>query len=139
MIFTPCSFSELELRGGSGPHEGNIYVNGQPVCDDGDGESYHFSKENAIVVCRFEQSSKSIYMGTCRMLGFHSGKPTSDSHFGKVTEDFGMDELRCTGSEASILDCAHEKVHDCGEDEGAGVICCECQLYSIHISAKHWL
>ena len=56
MIFTPCSFSELELRGGSGPHEGNIYVNGQPVCDDGDGESYHFSKENAIVVCRFGQS-----------------------------------------------------------------------------------
>ena len=56
VVFTPCSFSELELRGGSGPHEGNIYVNGQPVCDDGDGESYHFSKENAIVVCRFGQS-----------------------------------------------------------------------------------
>ena len=77
----------------------------------------------------------SIYMGMYRMLGYHSGKPTSDSHFGKVTEDFGMDEVSCTGSEASILDCAYEKVHDCGEDEGAGVICCECQLHpSIFLS-----
>ena len=56
MIFTPCSFSVLELRGGSGPHEGNIYVNGRPVCDDGGDGSYYFSKENAIVVCRFGQS-----------------------------------------------------------------------------------
>ena len=33
--------------GGSGPHEGNIFVGGKPVCDD-----YH-GVQNALVVCRF--------------------------------------------------------------------------------------
>ena len=37
----------VELVGGSGPHEGNILVGGQPVCDD-----YH-DDQNALVVCRF--------------------------------------------------------------------------------------
>ena len=33
--------------GGSGPHEGNIFVGGLPVCDD-----FH-DHNNAVVVCRF--------------------------------------------------------------------------------------
>ena len=36
----------MKLLGGSGPHEGNIFVNGLPVCDD-----LH-SKENALVYSR---------------------------------------------------------------------------------------
>ena len=39
-------FSEVKLVGGSGPHEGNIFVGGLPVCDD-----YH-DAANARVVCR---------------------------------------------------------------------------------------
>ena len=39
--------SEVKLVGGSGPHEGNIFVGGLPVCDD-----YH-DAQNALVVCRF--------------------------------------------------------------------------------------
>ena len=42
-------FPEVKLVGGSGPHEGNIFVGGEPVCDD-----YHGSS-NALVVCRFRQ------------------------------------------------------------------------------------
>ena len=37
---------EVKLVGGSGPHEGNIFVGGLPVCDD------KHDKENAVVVCR---------------------------------------------------------------------------------------
>ena len=38
--------SEVKLVGGSGPHAGNIFVGGLPVCD-----SYHYGN-NARVVCR---------------------------------------------------------------------------------------
>ena len=37
--------------GGSGPHEGNIFVGGLPVCDD------HHDAQNALVVCRFAKNS----------------------------------------------------------------------------------
>ena len=41
----------VELRGGSGPHEGNIWVDGEPVCDDTFTESSH-GEVNAQVICR---------------------------------------------------------------------------------------
>ena len=37
----------MKLVGGSGPHEGNIFVGGKPVCDD------DHDVENALVVCRY--------------------------------------------------------------------------------------
>ena len=40
----------VALVGGSRPQEGNIMVNGQPVCDDGS-EAYRAA--TARVVCRF--------------------------------------------------------------------------------------
>ena len=53
-LFLPpltLSHAGFELLGGSGPHEGNLFVNRKPVCDD------HFTEEahgpmNAYVVCR---------------------------------------------------------------------------------------
>ena len=39
--------SDVTLVGGSGPHEGNIFVGEEPVCDDG------HNAESALVVCRF--------------------------------------------------------------------------------------
>ena len=49
MTFTT---SEVKLVGGSGPHEGNIFVGGLPVCDD-----YH-DAQNALVVCRFAKNRR---------------------------------------------------------------------------------
>ena len=47
----------VELRGGSGPHEGNIWVDGKPVCDDfftsSSGRDYGHG--NALIVCRFSR------------------------------------------------------------------------------------
>ena len=37
---------EVKLVGGSGPHEGHIFVGGLPVCDD------DHNAKNALVVCR---------------------------------------------------------------------------------------
>ena len=41
----------VELRGGAGPHEGNIWVDGKPVCDD-TFDYDTFGRVNARVVCR---------------------------------------------------------------------------------------
>ena len=41
----------MELRGGSGSHEGNIFLDGRPVCDDGFSGDEN-GNENALVVCR---------------------------------------------------------------------------------------
>jgi hypothetical protein len=98
-----AALAEVKLVGGSGRHEGNILVGGLPVCDD------EHNALNAKVVCR--------------MLGYPYGRATVKSHFGRVSSTFKMDDVRCTGNEASLLDCRHNTVDDCGPDEGAGVIC----------------
>ena len=46
--------SSVELRGGSGAHEGNIWVDGKPVCDDTFGKSTH-GDVNAQVICRWAE------------------------------------------------------------------------------------
>ena len=42
--------------------------------------------------------------------------------YGTVPDDFGMDEVACTGNEESIRDCPSQ-AHDCDVHEGAGVVC----------------
>jgi hypothetical protein len=96
-------FCLVTLVGGSSVTEGNVYINGLPVCDD------FWSQNDAIVICR--------------MLGFVGGTPTVQSHFGTVRTNFGMDNVLCDGTETDILDCPHDTSHNCGQDEGAGVTC----------------
>ena len=86
------------------PNEGNIYVKGRPVCDDS------WDIKDAIVACK--------------SLGFKTAvNHTKKSVFGKVPDNFIMDEVICDGTESSLLDCEHSETHDCSENEGAGVIC----------------
>ena len=112
--------------GGSGSHEGNIFIGGLPVCDD-----LH-DHNNALVVCRFQGVQNigttailQLYdmKNVCRMLGYSYAQHTTGSHFGSVPSTFSMDDVECTGNEASFLDCPHTTVHNCGSHEGAGVIC----------------
>ena len=42
----------LELRGGSGPHEGNVFINGFPVCEDDEFNVNQWRRAEANVVCR---------------------------------------------------------------------------------------
>merc|ERR1711972_271000 len=76
----------LKLIGGSGPHEGNIFWDGKPVCDDTFTDNSH-GNQNAKVVCR--------------MLGYSGGVFTRESHFGRVSDDFSMDDVRCSGTETN--------------------------------------
>ena len=60
----------IELRGfnssadGIPASEGNVYIDGKPICDDG------WDKNAAIVACR--------------MLGYSDGEPTQQSAYGEV-------------------------------------------------------
>merc|ERR1719507_2057628 len=102
--------STVALVGGSRPQEGNIMVNGQPVCDDGS-EAYRAATARVV----------------CRELGYDgASQHTTHSYFGQVSNEFGMDEVQCTGNEASIFDCPHQTTDDCGRSEGLGVICSTC-------------
>ena len=58
-----------------------------------------------------------------RELGYYGGQYTTKSHFGKVSDDFMMDEVQCKGNEEKLLDCPHKTEDDCGGKEGLGVIC----------------
>ena len=58
------------------------------------------------------------------MLGYGNGTFTRESQFGIVPDgNFGMDDVKCVGTETSILDCPHLTVDNCGPGEAAGAIC----------------
>jgi len=95
--------TQVTLQRGSRPGEGNVFINGQPVCDDA------WDDTDAGVVCR--------------QLGYSSGSSTTQSTYGSVPTNFIMDDVNCDGSETNILDCSHRAEHDCRGSEGAGVIC----------------
>jgi len=99
-----CDVNIVSLIGGNSVLEGNVFVDGKPVCDD------YWGRNDAKVVCR--------------ELGF-SGVVTykKRSYFGRVPDDFVMDNVHCTGNEARLHDCRHRDVHNCRGHEGAGVIC----------------
>ena len=93
-------FVQVRLMGG---HEGNVFINNQPVCDD------FWDEADASVVCK--------------MLGYSGGVPKTGSYFGMVSTNYAMDDVLCTGMENSLLDCPHTTTHNCETNEGAGVIC----------------
>merc|ERR1719233_548648 len=91
---------------GDNCRKGNVYVDDKPVCDD------DWDDQDAQVVCR--------------ELGFKSGGyATKESYFGSVQLETqaGWDQVRCSGRESSLIDCRHESYDDCGNSEGAGVVC----------------
>ena len=51
--------------------------------------------------------------------------PFSSSFFGNGTGSILLDELQCSGSEPSLLECGHNIIgeHDCSHAEDAGVRC----------------
>ncbi|XP_038069843.1 deleted in malignant brain tumors 1 protein-like [Patiria miniata] len=99
----------IRLVGGSSETQGRVevYVNGiwGTVCDDG------WDLDDARVVCR--------------QLGYGEAvRAVGSAHFGRGSGDIFFDDLACTGSETSLLDCTKSTVNiNCGHGEDAGVIC----------------
>ncbi|XP_071828209.1 neurotrypsin-like isoform X2 [Apostichopus japonicus] len=102
-------FDEGQLRlvdGNATAGRVEIFLNGEwgTVCDD------LWDISDAEVVC--------LQLGFDRALGAHS-----DAFFSAGTGLIHLDEVQCSGSESSLLDCAYETFHNCGHNEDAGVSC----------------
>ena len=99
----------ITLVGGSTRNEGNVLVDGKPICDD------NWDTKDAKVVCR--------------MLGYTGGDAIIESAFGAVAADFAMDDVQCNGNEHTLSDCPHITTSNCAVDEAAGVQCVSSGLY----------
>ena len=83
---------------------GNVYIDGKPVCDD------KWDILDAQIVCN--------------QLGLGAAvAATKNSFFGLAEDEYGLDNVECTGIEASIFDCPYSTIHNCQKNEAAGVIC----------------
>ena len=62
----------------------------------------------------------------CRMLGFKSASSyTRRASFGEGFGIIWLDNVRCKGTESSLLECSHNGIlkHNCQHSEDAGVAC----------------
>ena len=62
----------------------------------------------------------------CRQLGFgHALTANCCAAFGQGSGSILLDDLACTGSESSLINCPHSGLgsHYCGHGEDAGVVC----------------
>ena len=59
------------------------------------------------------------------ILTFPDALAFGSAHFGAGSGDIFLDNVRCTGSESSLLDCSHDTSVTCvsGHSEDAGVRC----------------
>merc|ERR1712121_939 len=108
----------VRLVGGPGDHAGFVQVNidGEwgSVCDD------WFETVDAEVVCR--------------QLGMTGGSVADFDvfHLDETPSQIFLDNVECTGSESSILDCPANAIGDnnCGHSEDVGIVCDEVETPS---------
>ena len=98
--------NQTNLQGGTGPNEGNIYVDGIPICPGG------FGWDEADVVCK--------ELGYNHTLSFFT-----NSHFGQIPDWFlnSWTNFGCRGTETALGNCSHAEDGECGKDSGVGVVC----------------
>ena len=110
VLLLPTAPGEVQLVGGSGPHEGRVEVlhNGRwgTVCDE------RWDLQDATVVCR--QLGYGTAVGALRRAAY-----------GRGSGPIWYDDVHCSGSEANLAKCAHRGlgVHNCVHLSDAGVIC----------------
>ncbi len=131
----------VRLVDGTSVSEGRVevYSNGAwgTVCDDS------WNQNDATVVCRqlgyrggmyvFKSNTVSSLSKQCTVIVwlklkyyiFAALSFTGSASFGQGTGNIVLDDVACTGTEASLFDCPNSglNIHNCGHSEDAGVVC----------------
>ncbi|XP_071773588.2 pancreatic secretory granule membrane major glycoprotein GP2-like [Centroberyx gerrardi] len=97
-------------------------VNGNSPCS-GRVELFHNSQWGTVCDDLWDLNDARV---VCRQLQCGSAQSaTGSTNFGQGSGPIWMDDVACTGSEASLTDCGHRGfgTHDCSHVEDAGVIC----------------
>ena len=47
----------------------------------------------------------------------------TEAYFGEGTDPILLDDVKCAGTESSLLNCNYNSKDDCAHDEAAGVTC----------------
>ncbi|XP_055004201.1 scavenger receptor cysteine-rich domain-containing group B protein [Boleophthalmus pectinirostris] len=108
--FKAINRGTLRLVGGHHPCEGRVEVYLQyewgTVCDDA------WDLPDAMVVCRELGCGQAV-------------EAVPEARFGAGTGTIQMDNLKCLGSESSLMKCSYIpwNVHNCDHSEDAGVVC----------------
>lgn len=86
-------------------------------------EVYHRDSWGTVCDDNWNMASAEV---TCRELQCGTVLEAKKSaFFGEGKEDIWLDDVVCTGSESSILNCQHRPIgeNNCGHNEDAGVVC----------------
>jgi len=134
-----CPQGAVRLAAGASSNEGRVEIclNNQwgTVCDD------EWDSDDAAVVCRqlnFTSEGKpcmtyALFPSPLIFLASHhcvhcpltGAIALSRGFFGRGIAEIHLDQVRCSGTELTLQECAHRGVgvHDCTHLEDAGVIC----------------
>ena len=87
-------------------------------------EIYNPASGEFGTVCRdnFDEAEAIV---ACRSLGFNKGKVLNSAQTPNGTGAILLDDLHCTGTENSLLECQHNGIgiHNCQHSEDVGVFC----------------
>ena len=113
----------LNIANSSGQIDGNIrLVNGSSE-NQGRVEIWYNSQWNTACDDSWDLSDANV---VCRQLGYRGAVAAHQSaHFGQGSGQILLDDLQCTGTEASLLECPHFGLnsHNCVHSEDASVTC----------------
>ncbi|MBN1606252.1 MAG: scavenger receptor cysteine-rich domain-containing protein [Polyangiaceae bacterium] len=108
-----------------GPADGAVRLVGGVDESQGRVEIYHNGQWGTICDDVFADDDKAAKV-VCRQLGYARGKAECCGYLGVGTGVILMDEVRCDGSESSLLECVFPGwgvAYDCTHGEDVGVLC----------------
>ena len=114
--------------------DGSVRLIGGTLTQQGRVEIWYNSTWNTVCDDLWDLSDANV---VCRQLGYRGAVTAHrNAHFGQGSGQILLDNLRCTGTEASLLECSHKGIymHECGHREDASVSCEHPFAHHLHVS-----